>query len=149
MAVRPAFEGRWRAALHGFDATGEVNALDVPTRGDTVDGLAGLVADHDVDLVDWYGVRLFVEAWPVDHEVPGDVDDILAVEVEASRRDPYSSSAACSTSSAGAQPDDTHSCQAVPGVEPPRASTGVTVMREGARHNHANRHAHGWRQHRT
>jgi S-adenosylmethionine-dependent methyltransferase len=89
MAVRPAFEGRWRAALHAFDATGEVNALGVPTRGDTVDGLAGLMADHDVALVDWYGVRLFVEAWPVDRDIPGDVDDLLAVELEASRRDPY------------------------------------------------------------
>ncbi|HEX6257307.1 MAG TPA: methyltransferase [Euzebyales bacterium] len=89
MAVRPAFEGRWRDALRSFDARGEINALGVATRGDTVDGIAALMAAHEVRMIDWYGVRVFVEAWPGDSEIPGDIDDIVAVELEASRREPY------------------------------------------------------------
>lgn len=90
MALRPAFEGRWGDALRAFDETDEVNALGLLTRGDTVDDLTARFTRHGVDTVAWYGVRLFVETWPPDREAPAqDVDDILAVELEASRRDPY------------------------------------------------------------
>lgn len=90
MALRPAFEGRWRDALRAFDQTDEVNALGLPTRGDTVDDLTARLEPHGVDPVAWFGVRLFVETWPPDREpAPQDVDDILAVELTASRRDPY------------------------------------------------------------
>jgi S-adenosylmethionine-dependent methyltransferase len=90
MAVRPAYEGRWRDALAAFDADSEVNSLGLHTRGDTVEDLAGRLARHGVGDISWYGVRLFVEAWPHDRGVgPDEVDDVLAVELEASRRDPY------------------------------------------------------------
>lgn len=90
MAVRPAHEGRWRDALAAFDDDGEVNALGLPTRGDTVEEPTLRLAGHGVGDVTWYGVRLFVEAWSSERRPPpGDVADILAVEVEASRRDPY------------------------------------------------------------
>lgn len=90
MAVRPAFEGRWRDALAAFDDDSEINALGLHTRGDTVEDLTARLAGHGVGDVSWYGVRLFVEAWPPDQDAdPADVDDLLAVELEASRRDPY------------------------------------------------------------
>jgi hypothetical protein len=90
MAVRPAYEGRWRDALAAFDADSEVNALGLHTRGDTVEDLALQLAELGVGDISWYGVRLFAEAWAPDHRVERDeVDDVLAVEVEASRRDPY------------------------------------------------------------
>lgn len=90
MAVRPAVEGRWDDALHAFDATHEVNSLGLHTRADTVDGLAALLRSHGIEPVAWYGVRLFVEAWKFDQVAdPSQLGTVLAVEVEASRRDPY------------------------------------------------------------
>lgn len=90
MAVRPALEGRWRDALAAFDEDSEVNALGLHTRGDTVEDLTRRLARHGVGDITWYGVRLFAEAWPPDRRVePGEVGDVLAVELEASRRDPY------------------------------------------------------------
>lgn len=90
MAVRPALEGRWGDALRAFDARGEVNALGMWTDGDTVDGLASVLDRNDVRPLAWYGVRLFVEWSDLDRPPgPADVDELLRVEVEASRRDPY------------------------------------------------------------
>lgn len=90
MAVRPALERRWADALAAFDATTEVNALGLVTRGDTIDGLTAMLAEHGVAREAWYGVRLFVETLPHDHRAaPDELAAIVAVELEASRRDPY------------------------------------------------------------
>lgn len=94
MAVRPALEQRWDDALAAFDASTEVGVLGVPTRADTVDQLSGQLRGHGVEPVNWYGVWLFLD-WlefggtEVD---PGDAQQVkaaAAVELEASRRDPY------------------------------------------------------------
>jgi SAM-dependent methyltransferase len=93
-AVRPALERRWTDALAAFDAREEIGVLGVPTRGDTVAELSGLIESRGVSPVRWYGVWLFVD-WldfggvPLD---PDDEDQLTAtarVELEASRRDPY------------------------------------------------------------
>jgi len=88
MAVRPALERRWDDALAAFDADGEVGVLGTPTRGDTVEGLSGLLAANDVTPAAWYGVWLFAD-W-LDLPVEGtDVAAVAAVELAASLRDPY------------------------------------------------------------
>jgi S-adenosylmethionine-dependent methyltransferase len=89
LAVRPALAGRWTEALGAFDAERQVNGLDVDTRADTVEGLSELLADNDVEPVAWYGVRLFTDGWTPDRPSLDADDDVLAVELEASRRDPY------------------------------------------------------------
>jgi SAM-dependent methyltransferase len=87
-AVRPALEGRWADAPAAFDARREVGILGLETRADTLEELTALLADHGVDRLAWYGVWLFTDGWT--REVPPDsLDDVLAVELEASRRDPY------------------------------------------------------------
>ena len=93
-AVRPALERRWDDALAAFDATGEVGVLGVPTRGDTVEQLSELMQSQGVEPVRWYGVWLFTD-W-LDFSgaelVLSDAQQlaaIAAVELEASRRDPY------------------------------------------------------------
>jgi len=94
MAVRPALERRWDDALASFDATREVGVLGVPGRADTVEELSELMQSQGVQPVRWYGVWLFVD-WLEFSGVeldPGDskqVAAIAAVELEASRRDPY------------------------------------------------------------
>jgi len=89
LAVRPALDGRWAEALAAFDADRQVNGLDVDTRADTVDGLSTLLTAHGVEPVAWYGVRLFTDGWTPDRPSLDDEDEVLAVELEASRRDPY------------------------------------------------------------
>jgi SAM-dependent methyltransferase len=93
-AVRPAMERRWADALAAFDARTEIGVLGVRGRADTVDELSDLIRDRGVEPVRWYGVWLFVD-WlefggteldPTDTE---QVAATAAVELEASRRDPY------------------------------------------------------------
>jgi len=93
-AVRPALERRWDDALASFDARTEIGVLGVPGRADTVEELSELLRGHDVEPLAWYGVWLFVD-WLEFSGValdPGDEDQVkatAAVELEASRRDPY------------------------------------------------------------
>ena len=89
MAVRHAHEGDWATALAAFDADRQVNGLGVDTRGDHVDDLSLAIAGHGVDPVAWYGVRLFTDGWTPERPSTDPEDLVLAVELEASRRDPY------------------------------------------------------------
>ena len=93
-AVRPALERRWEDALAAFDARTEIGVLGVTGRADTVEELSELMRDRGVDPVCWYGVWLFVD-WlefsgtVLDPSDTKDLEAIAAVELEASRRDPY------------------------------------------------------------
>jgi S-adenosylmethionine-dependent methyltransferase len=93
-AVRPALERRWHDARAAFDARTEIGVLGLPTRADTVTELSEAIRSRGVQPVRWYGVWLFVD-WldfagaPLD---PADAEQLAAaaaVELEASRRDPY------------------------------------------------------------
>ena len=93
-AVRPALERRWDDALASFDARTEIGVLGVPGRADTVEELSELIAGHGVAPERWYGVWLFVDwlEFGGTELDPGDADQVAAqaaVELEASRRDPY------------------------------------------------------------
>jgi len=93
-AVRPALERRWDEALASFDASEEIGVLGVPLRAHTVEELTDLLEVRGVDPVQWYGVWLFVD-WldfsgaKLDPNDAGQVAAAAAVELEASRRDPY------------------------------------------------------------
>jgi len=94
MAVRPALERRWDDALAAFDARTEIGVLGVPGRADTVEELSDLLQSRDVEPLRWYGVWLFVDWLEFSGAVldPGDTAQVAAtaaVELEASRRDPY------------------------------------------------------------
>jgi SAM-dependent methyltransferase len=94
MAVRPAMEQRWEDALASFDARAEIGVLGVPGRGDTVEEISALLDSRGVRPERWYGVWLFVD-WLEFAGVTVDPTDAerlaatAAVELEASRRDPY------------------------------------------------------------
>jgi S-adenosylmethionine-dependent methyltransferase len=90
LAVRPALDGRWEDALVAFDGDRQVNGLGLDTRADTVDGLTALLGRAGVDFLAWYGVRLFTDGWTSRDRSAGErLGAIFAVELEASRRDPY------------------------------------------------------------
>ncbi len=94
MAVRPALERRWGDALAAFDARTEIGVLGVPGRADTVEELSELMQSQGVEPLRWYGVWLFVD-WlefsgaQLDPNDSQQVAATAAVELEASRRDPY------------------------------------------------------------
>jgi S-adenosylmethionine-dependent methyltransferase len=94
MAVRPALERRWDDALASFDARTEIGVLGVPGRADTVEELSELLRSRGVEPLRWYGVWLFVD-WlefsgaELDPSDAKQVAAAAAVELEASRRDPY------------------------------------------------------------
>jgi SAM-dependent methyltransferase len=92
--VRPALERRWEDALASFDARTEIGVLGVQGRADTVEEISALISEGGVQPEQWYGVWLFVD-WlefsgaqldPTDRD---QVAATAAVELEASRRDPY------------------------------------------------------------
>jgi S-adenosylmethionine-dependent methyltransferase len=94
MAVRPALERRWDDALAAFDSTIEIGVLGVPGRADTVEEISDLLRSRDVEPIQWYGVWLFVD-WlefggaELDSGDSEQLAATAAVELEASRRDPY------------------------------------------------------------
>jgi S-adenosylmethionine-dependent methyltransferase len=89
LATRPALEGNWGEALAAFDADRQVNGLGLDTRADTVESLSALLAEFGVEPITWYGVRLFTDSWTPARLGAGADDQALAVELQASRRDPY------------------------------------------------------------
>jgi S-adenosylmethionine-dependent methyltransferase len=89
LAVRPALDGDWGTALRMFDSERQVNGLGLETRGDSVSGLSAALAQRGVEAIRWYGVRLFTDGWTPDRPADDPEDAVLAVELEASRRDPY------------------------------------------------------------
>jgi SAM-dependent methyltransferase len=93
-AVQPALERRWGDALAAFDTPSGVGVLGLRGRADTPEEIGALVARHGVELERWYGTWLFVD-WlefggtSLDPSDTAEVEAIAAVELEASRRDPY------------------------------------------------------------
>jgi ubiquinone/menaquinone biosynthesis C-methylase UbiE len=90
LAMRPALEGRYKDALAAFDADRDLGRLGVVTRGDTIAGLCKLFERVGIEAVRWYGVRVFTDHLgdrPPDANLP----DVLRLEWEAGRRDPYRS----------------------------------------------------------
>jgi S-adenosylmethionine-dependent methyltransferase len=93
-AVRPALERRWDDALAAFDARTEIGVLGVSGRADTVEEISALMRGGGVEPLRWYGVWLFVDWLEFSGAEldPGDAEQVAAtaaVELEASRRDPY------------------------------------------------------------
>jgi SAM-dependent methyltransferase len=93
-AVQPALERRWEDALAALDQRTGIGVLGVRGRADTVDEVGEIIKRHGVEPVRWYGVWLFVD-WLEFTGVnldPTDTRQVVAtaaVELEASRRDPY------------------------------------------------------------
>jgi SAM-dependent methyltransferase len=93
-AVQPALERRWDDALAAFDTATGTGVLGLRGRADTVEEVGELIRSHGVEPVRWYGVWLFVDWLEFSGATldPTDMPQVAAtaaVELEASRRDPY------------------------------------------------------------
>jgi S-adenosylmethionine-dependent methyltransferase len=90
LAARPALEGRYRDALSLMDANGDRGRLGMMTRGDTVAGLYEAFAEAGLTVEFWYGVRVFTDH--LGEGMPGeDLPEMLELEWEAGKREPYRS----------------------------------------------------------
>jgi S-adenosylmethionine-dependent methyltransferase len=91
MALRHVHEEDWAGALAALRSGSDrqVNGLGVDTRGDHVDDLSLRIADHGVEPVAWYGVRLFTDGWMPERPATDPEELVLEVELVASRADPY------------------------------------------------------------
>jgi S-adenosylmethionine-dependent methyltransferase len=88
LAMRPALEARYKDALSALDADRDLGGLGVETRGDTLEGLSALFEGAGLKVVRWYGVRVFTDH--LGDQGPGaDLPEVLELEWQASRRDPY------------------------------------------------------------
>jgi SAM-dependent methyltransferase len=93
-AIQPAMERRWDEALASFDTRAGIGVLGVQGRADTVEEVSELVRSRGVEPLRWYGVWLFVD-WlefsgaQLDPADSKELAATAAVELEASRRDPY------------------------------------------------------------
>ena len=90
LAARPALEGRYGDALSMLGTERDRGRLGVMTRGDTVEGLSEAFAEAGLTVEQWYGVRVFTDH--LGDQDPGtDLPEVLELEWQASRRDPYRS----------------------------------------------------------
>ena len=89
LAMRPALEGRYRDALVAFDSDRDTGRLGVKNQAHTVAGISEMLEERGVEVVRWYGVRVFTDH--LGDLAPGpDLPEVLAAEWEAAgRRDPY------------------------------------------------------------
>ena len=99
---RPAARQDWRAALAAFDehdlarAEGRdmryVNEIGAPARADSLDALTSTAAACGLELENWYGVRIAVDAAELDPPPPTDPRELAAlldVEEHLGATDPY------------------------------------------------------------
>jgi S-adenosylmethionine-dependent methyltransferase len=90
LAMRPALEGRYQDALSSLKVDRDRGRLGVSTRGDTVEDLYGAFRESGVEELQWYGVRVFTDH--LGDRMPGeDLSEVLELEWEAGRREPYRS----------------------------------------------------------
>ena len=89
LAMRPALEGRYRDALNLLGSDRDRGGLGVVTRGDRVSNLSGLMAEAGIEIVRWYGVRVFTDHLGNDLPDSALLQDVVELEWEAGRRDPY------------------------------------------------------------
>lgn len=89
IAMRAGMTGDWAAALEGFDARYYDNRLGLEAvRADEPAEVQAALTAQGAVVEAWYGVRLFSDHWDADQRA-GDLDELIAAEAEAGRRDPY------------------------------------------------------------
>ena len=91
LAARPGHRRDWAGALAAFDTETYVNELGVTARADRLDAVRDDLSAVGLEIVEWYGVRVFNDAVDADRGVPVDEDLALLFDAEdqAGRRDPY------------------------------------------------------------
>lgn len=94
IAMRAGMSRDWSAALAAFDAAHYTNRLGIEkVRADDPADIRHAIDEANGETLAWYGVRLFADHWSNEEPAP-DIEEALAAEEEAGRRDPYRALAA-------------------------------------------------------
>ena len=89
IAMRAGMEGRWEDTISGFDQSFYTNNLGIErVRADLPEDVIGECKAQGLDVLAWYGVRLFTDHWKADDRF-ADLDQLLIAEEQAGQRDPY------------------------------------------------------------
>lgn len=91
LAMRPGLRRDWVGALSAFGVDRYVNELGLVARADRIGNVEQDLRSAGLELITWYGVRVFNDAIPGDVQKPGDEELrlLLDAEVRAGRTDPY------------------------------------------------------------
>jgi SAM-dependent methyltransferase len=91
LAMRPGLSGDWGMAVAAFCGDGYTNRLGLPTRADRREALSRTLAELDVPVRAWYGVRVFTDLVADDAPLPAEpqLSQLLDAEDRAGRTDPY------------------------------------------------------------
>lgn len=91
LAMRPGLLGEWASALQAFDGLSYNNRIGVSARADRFEALKSSLADREMTVRAWYGVRVFTDTVEDHATVPDDqvLEILLACEEKAGAIDPY------------------------------------------------------------
>jgi hypothetical protein len=93
-AMRAGLQGDGAGALAAFDSPHYTNRLGLPARAHTPEDLDAVLEPLGWRRRRWFGVRVFSDHRNEAAPPPGELEPLLAAEVEAGRRDPYRAVAA-------------------------------------------------------
>lgn len=90
-AMRPGLLGEWDTAGRAFDGESCPNRMGVSARADRLEDLRSALAQGQMAVSRWYGVRVFTDTVASDEPVPDEatLDAILRSEELAGRTGPY------------------------------------------------------------
>jgi S-adenosylmethionine-dependent methyltransferase len=91
LAMRPGLLGHWPTARRAFDDMSYGNRIGLTARADRLADLTGLLAERDLSVEAWYGVRVFTDTIPSDTPAPAEEElrVLLDCEERAGATDPY------------------------------------------------------------
>jgi len=91
LAMRPGLLGHWPTAQRAFDDMSYGNRIGVTARADRLADLTGLLAERELSVEAWYGVRVFTDTVASDAPAPGaeELAVLLDCEERAGSTDPY------------------------------------------------------------
>ncbi|MGW4212697.1 class I SAM-dependent methyltransferase [Lentzea sp. NPDC004789] len=91
LAMRPGLLGDWDTTLKAFGTSSYDNRIGVTARADRLDDLTASLADRELTVRAWYGVRVFTDTAATDAAVPGEpaLTALLDCEERAGATDPY------------------------------------------------------------
>ncbi len=91
LAMRPGLLGDWDAVGAAFDGDSYLNRIAVTARADRLADLTAALAQRQLSVSQWYGVRVFTDTAASDAALPdaATLAAILRSEERAGRTDPY------------------------------------------------------------
>jgi len=91
LAMRPGLLGDWDNVGKAFDESSYRNRIGVDARADRLENLTAALAQRQMSVPKWYGVRVFTDTAASNAPLPDEatLEIIVHLEERAGRTDPY------------------------------------------------------------